>query len=354
LFLSPPLKRLTLDGRLEPLESLGGAAWRRPVIVLARELCLFSLFDPRAARGAAAMAAARLHAAAAAPFDVAGWLVRRSGGRIVIWWWDQARVSALLGPAFARAPPILAPESLAQAAGDDWRIVRTATGFEAQLWNAGDLVGSSWQRRPFDAAAWSTFVRVQPPTQRAAPIEPPNPVSPAPARPSGLGSAGWRDVSATDWARAGVAGGAVLLVLLAAFWLGQGLRLRSQSQALEAQALAERGIAPVQEAGARDDTQQAQHRLSGYRALAGRPNPIAALGAATPILRLYGAPVQGVDAEGDYLTLTLPYNTLDRIDRVAADLRASGAFVEVRPTTDAARRVILLRLKATSAVNPGA
>lgn len=354
MFLSPRLRRLTLDGRLEPLESLGGAAWRKPIIVLARELCLFSLFDPRAASGAAAMAAARLHAAAAAPFENAGWLVRRSGRQIVIWWWDQTRVAALLGPAFAGASPILAPESLAQAAGGDWRIVRTATGFEAQLWDAGGLIGSSWQRTAFDAAAWSTFVRVQPPAVRPAPIEPPNPVSPPPARPAGLGSAGWRDVPASEWARAGVVGGAVLLVLLAAFWLGQGLRLKRQSETLEAQALAERKVAPAQDTGARDDTEQARRRLSGYRALADRPNPIAALGAATPILRLYGAPIQGVDAEGDYLTLTLPYNTLDRIDRVAADLRASGAFVEVRPTTDPARRVILLRLKATSAVNPGA
>lgn len=297
------------------------------------------------------MAAARLHAASAAPFLQAGALVEKSGRGFSIWWWDRERIDPALIEAFGARPPASAPETFTPpVGGSGWRVLRLGDGVEAQLWRDGGLVASRWRRTAFDAVAWEAFVRIQP-GPGDAPTEPPAAVTgfraPFPRRHNGSG------VSPDQLLRAAPAAVAVLLLTVAAFWLGQGLKLRSDSQELERVAALERQAAPPPTATGGN----AARRLAAFTALSERPNPVAALGVATRILRLYGVGVQAADAQGDALTLTLPYSTLSGVDRIARDMEASGVFTDVRPITNAADHTIQLRMRLTgrpdAALNPG-
>ena len=328
----------------------GGA----PNVWLARGLCAYQYFDPAPARGAAAWAAARLQARSAAPFLDAGVLVARSGRGFSLWWWDQAVVEPALASRFAARRPLLAPETFAPPVIDGWRVLRLGDGFEAQLWRAGGLVASSFRRRAFDAASWDAFVRVQ--AERAdAPAEPPAPIAVprAPFPRSGLADAA---LTPERLLRAAPAAVVVLSLTATAFWLGQGLRLRADARDLEHLAAAERLAAPTPRAVA--ERGNPARRLAAFQALSDRPNPIAALGVATRILRLYGVGVEAVDAQGDQLSLTVPYTAIGAVDRIARELEASGAFADVRPMTNAADHSIQLRMRLTgqadgAALSPG-
>lgn len=309
-------------------------------MALARELCSFKSFTPRV-RGRAGRAAAELHARAAAPYSRPGWIVRRAGDGFEIWWWDLDRIEPWLANRFGDARPSLAPESLARGTGEGWRVIRTSTGYEAQRWKGGGLLASAWRREAYDPAAWSAFTRTQPAAEDA-PEHPPQTLFPTLSADLAPGTAGWRGVAIEDLPRLGAVALATVLVTAGGFWIGQGFRLRDRAADLEQAAEAERATAPRgRAAAAREDAR----RLAAFRALAARPNPLAGLGVATTILQLYNVAPRGIEAEGDVLTLSLPYDAIDRIDRVAAELEDSGAFVEVRPTTGSGRDEILLRLR---------
>jgi hypothetical protein len=359
-FLTPPQVLLTPEGRSETLrfETVeGGGALAsflkggRPNVWLARSLCAYQHFDPGAARGGAAWAAARLHAASAAPFVQAGALVEKSGRGFSIWWWDRERVDPILAEAFGDRPPPLGPETFVPPVGGGWRVLRLTDGVEAQLWRDGGLVASRWRRGAFDAASWEAFVRIQP-GPGDAPSEPPAALAgfraPFPRYSAGGG------LIPEHLLRAAPAALAVLLLTAAAFWLGQGLKLRSQSQDLERVAALERRAAPAPVVGSAN----AARRLAAFTALSERPNLVAATGVATRILRLYGVGIEGVDAQGDTLNLTLPYSTLASVDRIARDMEASGVFTDVRPLTNAADHTLQLRMRLTgrpetaAALNP--
>lgn len=332
---------LTPDGRFETVEAGGALAPERPDVWLARAMCAHRFFDPGAARGAAAWAAARLYARSAAPFVSAGSLVERSGGGFSIWWWDRDRVEPALVERFGHPSPAVAPERFHPPVGGAWRVLRLDDGFEAQFWRDGGLVGSLWRRTPFDRADWQAFTRVQP-AAAAAPADPPAAAAgvraPFPRR-----SAGGPVLSPDAVLRAAPAAAALLLLTAAAFWLGQGLKLRLEARELARVAAAERLSAPPAVPGA--DT--AARRLAAFSALSSRPNLVAALGVATRILRLYGVGIEAVDAQDDRMDLTLPYSALNGVDRIARDMEASGMFTEVRPVTNASDRTIRLRMRLT-------
>lgn len=337
---------LTPDGRFETVEAGGALAPARPDVWLARAMCAHQAFDPGAARGAAAWAAARLQARSAAPFVSAGALVERSGRGFSIWWWDLDRLEPLLAERFGDRPPAVAPELFLPPADGGWRALKLIDGFEAQLWRDGGLVGSQWRRTPFDRANWEAFTRVQP-GAADAPADPPAPIvgfrAPFPRQ-----GAGGPALSFDQMLRAAPAVAAVLLLTAAAFWLGQGLKLRSEARELARVAAAERQAAPPPAPGG--DT--ATRRLAAFTALSNRPNIVAALDVATRILRLYGAGIEAVDAQDDQMDLTLSYSALDGIDRIARDMEASGAFTDVRPVTNASDRTIRLRMRLTGRLDP--
>jgi len=355
-FLTPPQVLLTPEGRFEPIDAGGVLAQARPDVWLARSLCAYQFFDPGAARGSAAWAAARLHARSAAPFIDAGSLVGRSGRGFSIWWWDHARVAPALAERFGDRAPAVAPEIFAPPIGGGWRVLRLADGVEAQSWRNGALVASSWRRTGFDAPAWDAFVRIQP-ERGDAPAEPPAPVAGFRA-PFPRAQAGGTAISPEQLLRAAPAALVLLLLTLTAFWLGQGLKLRADSQELERVAALERQVAPTRSGTAQaPQGATAARRLAAFTALSDRPNLVAALGVATRILQLYGVGVEGVDAQGDELDLTLPYSAISGVDRIAREMEASGVFTDVRPITNAADHTLQLRMRLTgrtesAALNP--
>ena len=311
-----------------------------PEVRIARGLCAYAFFTPGAARGAAAWAAARLHARTAAPFVNAQAHVEKSGHGFSIWWWDLDRVQAALAERFGAQHPRTAPEAFVAPAGDIWRIVRASSGYDAQLWRGGGLVASMWRRAPFDAVSWDAFVRVQ--AERGdASGEPPAPTDLAaapfpPVRHLAQAISGDRLLKLAPTVLA------VLLLTASAFWFGQGLRLGGLSDKAEQAATLERGMART--AGA-DQARQVNQRLTAFRALADRPDVIEALTTATTVLRLYGVSVTAVAADGDELTMTIPYSAIGSVERVAREMEASGAFVDVRPITNAANHTIDLRMR---------
>jgi hypothetical protein len=345
-FLDPPLQRLSADGGLTPVQG-GGAPWRRPVVLLARELCSFECFQP--AGRAATLPAARLYARANAPYLHPGVLVRRSGAGYAIWWWDAERLAAALAAASSDAPSAAAPETLAQPAAEGWRVVRLASGFELQCWRGRALIASAWRREPPDGADWAAFARQIRDPPSPAPASPPAPetlpVSGDVALGQGLELTG---ASAAPLA-AGVA--AVLLAVAAAFWAGQALHLSSLADGLESQAAAEHALAAPPPADA-----AAEQRLAALRALAARPDPIAGLAAAMEVLKAHGVAVKSFGIDGGVVTVTAPYTALDKIDQITADLAATDAFSDVRPLPDSVAGAIRIQLTmkgGTAVVAPG-
>jgi hypothetical protein len=339
-FLTPPLELLSADGVFEPLDLAPAAAWRQPQVLLARELCAFEYFEAGGVGGSAGAAAARLHARTAAPFLNPGFLIRRAGRGYGIWWWDLDRIGPWLAERFGAGARVqIAPETLAQPAGMDWRIVRLAAGFEAQFWRTGALAASSWRRQPFDAAAWSAFARQQRNPPFPAPTQPPTPQVLPPFGDLGFGLGRWRDLTAAEWARAAAMGLAAALVLACVFFTGQGLRLQGLARQAEQRAEAVRRSTP---ATVRGDDAAALQKLAAFRALAGRPSPLAALAAAMGVLRLYGVTAKSYTADAASLTLILPYAAIDRIDKITREMQQSGVFTDVRPLTEPENKTIKL------------
>jgi hypothetical protein len=336
-FLAPPIELLSADGRLAAMDA-GGAPWRRPLVLLARELCSFEWFGiPGGARAPTAQAA-RLYARANSPFLSPGMLIRRAGAGFGIWWWDRERIDPWLAEALGEAGVTVAPETLAQPTAADWRIVRLASGFELQCWRGKALIASSWRSAAPDAADWSAFAR----QVRFPPS--PAPSLPAPqtlpiASDFGLGSAGGMELTPTSAAMIAAGALAVMLAGASAFWVGQGLRLGGLADQAGRQAAAEHAAVtqPASDVAA-------QQRLAAFRALANRPDPIAGLGVALEVLRAHGVTARSFAVDGPVLTVTAPYAALDKVDAVTAALEGTGQFSDVRPLPDSAAGAIKIEL----------
>lgn len=191
-------------------------------VVLSRALCRYRHFRAPAGLSKRQVAgAARTYAQAHAPFDNAGSLILRTTLGAGIWFWDQARVAAV----YNGAPPrTLIPESLLRSDGEGWRVLACDEGVEAQYWEAGALLASSWRRTPFTRDQWTAFaLGVEAPALRP-PNDPP-PAVDAPRR----GDAHWRRNligEPLSWRTGEMTCGTVALcaIALAAFFSGQALR----------------------------------------------------------------------------------------------------------------------------------
>ncbi len=331
------------DGAFEPVG--GGAGWGRPKVLLARELCVFERFERPAAGRSAALAAARLRARAAAPFVNPAALVRSAGNGADIWWWDRDLVGPLLQARFGTEAVAAAPETLAQPAGEGWRIVKLARGYEAQLWQGGALVASAWRREPFSEADWAAFVRVQRGSGAAPPATPP-PARPVPLNPrAAFGFGGLRDFTRGERAAMAAGLGAVAILAFTAFQLGQGMRYAERAKAAEA------AVAAIPRPPPPTPTEQRDlARLKGYQALAERPRPLESLGIALAVLRRNGVQPQAYEADAGAVTVVLPYAAIGRTEELTRQLMATGAFAAVRPSTQTGRAAVELRLVPRGAV----
>lgn len=349
-FLTPPVRRLNADGSLELVHegSLVGRL-RRPVVLLARNLCTFAWFDAAALPRGRRTQAAALYARTATPYVVSASALVKSGDDFGVWWWDVERIQTLLNAANKTSKPILRPETLAQPTGSGWRIVKLAQGYEAQLWANKGLRASVWRRDRFDAPAWSAFTRLQ----RAAPAAEASP-PPAENLPIATDSEAFA-LSAAHISREqaiglSAAAFATVAVCASLFLLGQGLKLSSDSNDIEQEAATIRTSTP--RAGATAAMEQDRKRLIAYREVEERTNPVSAAGAAIGIVAFHDLTPSALEAGENTLTLTLPYDALDKADALIEDFQGSGYFYDVQPRTDAPNKTIIFEMKTREAAPP--
>ncbi len=168
-FRAAPPCLLLESGAIEEGENYRNALARG--VMLSRALCRFKLFrgTPGLTRSQLARAA-RTFAEAHAPFEATGSLILRTPAGAAIWYWDKAQL-AVLGAGEAR---VVSPESVWRAPGEGWRVLACAEGFEAQYWEDGGLIASSWRREMLTRAQWAAFALNVDATQQA-PDAPPTP-----------------------------------------------------------------------------------------------------------------------------------------------------------------------------------
>lgn len=349
-FLSPRVERMSADGAFQRLHE-GGALGRLrpPVVLLARNLGAFAYFDGRKLNPRHRALAARTHAQAASPYVAGGTALSRCATGYGIWWWNLEQVLPLLGTRHRTGTLRLRPETLAQPRGNGWRIVKLPDGYEAQYWEAGCLMASSWRRERFDGSSWSAFTRLQR-TDLPAPEVPPAAVSLPLAFDSEALS-----ITAVTLSRnqlmglaAGVA--ATALSVLVMFTIGQALTLRQEAADIAVETAALRT-----ETARLSQTQTLEadrRRLLAFRQIEQQTNPVAAAGAAIGILALYDITPRGVNAEQDTLTLSLPYSAVERSGDLIAEFEASGYFYDVRPRTEAANGLVIMEMKVREAAPP--
>lgn len=140
------------DGRVA--DSYGAIATPPPgqQLYLSRARCRFRLFRAPAGLSHQQLTrAARTYAQAHAPFENSGSLLLRTPQGAEIWYWDCSQLPA------AMQAKVAGPESLGWAPGEGWRVVECVEGFEAQYWEQGGLVASTWRRNPFTQEQWAAF-----------------------------------------------------------------------------------------------------------------------------------------------------------------------------------------------------
>ncbi len=349
-FLTPPAERLSADGTVEAVHP-GGllGRLRRPVLLLARDLCAFSLFEAAALPRNRRRQAARLYARTASPYVAGGAALVKCVDDFGIWWWDLERISPMIEARYGKLGVAIRPETLAQPVGAAWRIVKLQEGYEAQLWRGRCLVASVWRRERFDPAGWTAFTRLQ----RGGPSAPDVP-------PSAVTLPIATDSEAFAWSRAEIprdqaiglaaAGFAVVVASVIVFLMGQGLKLSEDSAAMEKETAAIRQATP--QIGATRALEVDRQKLAAYRQVEERTNPVSAAGAAIGIVAFHDLTPTAMNAEEDTLTLALPYSAVDAADELVAEFEGSGYFYDVQPRTDAANQTLIFEMKTREAAPP--
>lgn len=348
-FLTPPAERLRADGTFETVFT-GGllGRLRRPVVLLARDLCTFALFESGGLPANRRRQAARLYARTASPYLVSGAALVRSTPDFAIWWWDLERILPMTAGRY-RTEPVFRPETLAQPRGTSWRIVRLDRGYEGQLWRDKGLIASVWQRDRFDPASWTRFVRLQrnaPPAPDSPPAAETLPVAPD----SEAFSLSLAQVSREQAAVVAGGGFALVVACFVALLLGQGLQLASEAKAIE------KATDEMRTQTARPEASRAmeadRQKLAAYRQIEDRTNPVSAAGAAIGIVALHDLTPRAIDAGEDTLTVTLPYSAVEVADELVAEFADSGYFTDVQPRTNASSQTIIFEMKVVQGAEP--
>jgi hypothetical protein len=349
-FLTPRVERLRADGAFEAVHE-GGllGRLRRPVVLLARDLCTFSLFEAGALPKGRRRQAARLHARVGSPYVAGGAALVKCGDDFGVWWWDLERITPLVEARHGGLRPPLRPESLAQPPARDWRIVRLAQGYEAQLWRGKGLAASVWRRTRFDGPAWAAFTRLQrgaPP----APVEPPEAESLPIATDSEAFSLSRAEVTREQAIAMGAASFALAVLSTVAFLGAQGLQLRAEAKDIEGEIVEIRQSIPRTPGG--QGVELDRRRLAAFRQVEETTNPVSAAGAAIGIVAYHDLTPTALDIDGGVATLTLPYTAMEAADELVAEFEQSGYFHDVQPRTDAANQSLIIEMQVREAAPP--
>lgn len=317
------------------------------LVVLARERCVFErLATAKGLNGRAAVAAARLHAQTAAPFQKSGAAITHHGATFGVWWWDAAWVAERLQAAGLDPAAKVLPEPMARASGEGWRVAKASSGYEAQLWRGGFLVADLWKKRAFDTPGWIDFVRVQPDQAGAE-----NASLSAFDPPYTLRSP-YRRTLVSDWTpertgQVAAVGVALALIAVAGFFLGQAVGLNRSAKSIEAQAAVLKAKLPKQQAA-----QGSVADLIALKTVLEAPDSLAMLQEAEAVVGPHGFRPLGFSSDGKKVRLALPIEAKDQVSVIAASLEASPYFEDVRPSLDREKSRLIVEMTATGAKKP--
>jgi hypothetical protein len=338
LFQPLPPMLLKADGSLESL-GVEGALFGRPVIVLARERCLFESFNASAARSnSAALTAARLHAEVGAPYQTPGFLITHSSRSFGIWWWDADWVLAQLELHNAPVDSVIMPETLLQAPASGVRLLKGTSGYEAQAWDKNYLIADLWRRNAFDDDAWASFTRQLPsemqattrPSVQRVPL-----VLDSPYRRTVVTSLITRDVLVL----AGCLGVTVLLATTA-FLAGSGISLNRRADQLRVNIATEQAKIADR---IRGQAQVAQ--LQTLQREIGRPDALTLLSKAQAIILPFGYKIDVFTATRRSVSITLPEEAVAGVDLICTELNSSPYFQNATPKLDHAKKKLLIDLE---------
>lgn len=341
---SQPFQRsvqiLTTDGELEGLD-VSSRPFEGRVVALCRERCIFGEFDaPHTASARAGLAAARIHARTAAPFKSSGWLLTRQGHAFGIWWWDMDWVAAALSAQGLNIDHVkLLPEPFLRTTGRGARVVRTRSGFEAQLWQENFLIADSWRRGPFDDEAWLNFYRLhsadstQP---KAPPVENAVFVSNSPYRRTLI-----TDLSPEALGKMAAVAFAVMIAVASGYFFGQAYQFNQSADRIAAEAV----VAQAQSNSHRKAETQARIRaLMALKTQVERPDPMTLLQAAQEIVQPFGYKISAFNADRDRVQFDLPEEAAVGVDLIATELNASPYFSNVRPRLDKPKKRLQIEM----------
>ncbi|GAM98300.1 hypothetical protein U91I_01933 [alpha proteobacterium U9-1i] len=295
-------------------------------LALSRAFCRFHNFRaPPGATASQIARAARLAGEAQAPFADTGRLILRASGGAAIWLWDKTKIAEIFGTRAVEA----APESVFAAAGEGWRVTEVLDGYEAQYWRDSALRASTWRRQHFTDDQWRLFVSSVDDAIAPAPASPP-----IAEKPLFDGASAWRRQQIKPpltWADAerGAATAAFCAAGVAAFFLGQALRLESEAQAATRQAAE---IAEALSADPRARRAESQLTLiSRYRNEIETPDVLGAASDAFDVLNRFGLSPDdwGVDEAG--LRITVLNADGAPVRDIVAALEATDSLNDVEP-----------------------
>ncbi|WP_426041895.1 hypothetical protein [Brevundimonas sp. TWP2-3-4b1] len=348
-FLTPRIDRLGSDGHVEEVHPGTALGRLRPrVLLLGRELCTFFWFDAGAMSPRRRRQAARLHARIASPYLVSGGTIVKAGAGFGVWWWDLARIQPWLQDQYGTRRPVIRPETLAQPPGRDWRILKLDHGYELQWWQAGALMASAWRAIRPDATSWSGFARLQRGAEDSGSVPVVEQV------PIALNSEAFvlsgAEITREQAVLATAGGFAMIAMIMALFWAGQALQLRSDADKLEIQA------ATLGAGASRPQALQVfendRRRMAAFQEIEQRTNPISSVGAALAVLAIHDLQPTQIEATVDSLTLTLPYAASRQSDELVEEFEASGYFYDVQPAIQSPAAALKITMKVRERAPP--
>lgn len=272
-------------------------------LVLSRALCRFRFYRAPQALNASQLAkAVRAYGEAHAPFADTGTLILRAANGAGIWYWDRSKL-AVHDPVREASP-----ESVWRKAGEGWRVVACAEGYEAQYWETESLRASTWRRQPFTAAQWSAFSLNVDEAAVAPPAEPPAPLTLL------LDDGAWRSKVVRpplSWRDAERAGGSVAICAAAVAALFAGQAMRSGQIASEEMARAARIEQTLRED--RDVARAMDQRrlLRDYAAATSRPQVLTAVAEAHVVLSRFGVRASTWRASDEGLSMIIDASISD-------------------------------------------
>jgi hypothetical protein len=317
---------------LESDQIAGGGLGKRAaggVLIISRALCRYRHFRTPAGLSSRQIAnAAATFSQAHAPYEQTGSLTFRTPLGVGVWFWDQARIAAACG---GDAPRAIVPESLLRGAGEGWRVLACEEGFEAQYWEAGALVASTWRRGPFGREYWNAFaLGIETPA-----TEPPDALPAATETPLRKGAnwrrnrigapLNWRDAENALFTLC------VCALALAAFFAGQALHRQTAAAAdLRASAAME---AQMDQDATHQRVREHLALLRAYHGANSGPDVLGAASEATATLAGFGITPLSWRADAEGLSIAAPGSVNDLpVREIVTALEALESLCNVEPS----------------------